>query len=144
MAVAVAEVLVRVRKTPESAEIAERLRRVWIGTGLTARDVAAGMGLSSPESFRQYLKGNIANWTTAVPKLARGLRMPPELLAEKLGVPFDPQAAALLARISRMTPERQDKSLEIYDLVVDLPPHLQDWWLDFAKVALAGLRADLH
>lgn len=145
MALAVAEVLVVTRKTPETAQIAERLHGVWLETGLTARDVALGMGLSSPESFRQYLKGNIVNWSAAVPKLARGLRIEPSVLADRLGVPFDPQAAFLEERIYRMlAPERLDKVGEIFDALVELPPDLQDKGIEMMWISLRGLGADLR
>ena len=145
MAVAVAEVFVSARNSPESAAVAKRLRAVWADTGLTAREVAVGMGLTSPESFRQYLKGNIRDWRQAVPKLARGLRMEPEALADQLGVELDPQAAALADRVYRLlAPERLDKAAEIFDELVELPPDLQDKALEMLRVSIRGLRADLR
>lgn len=144
MAVAIAEVVVPVRRSSETVDIAQRLRLVWLETHLTAREVAVGMGLTSPESFRQYLKGNIVNWPAAVPKLARGLRMEPAELSARLGVEFDPQAAVLEERIYRMlAPERLDKAGEIFDALVALPPELQDKALEMMRVSVQGLRADL-
>lgn len=73
MAVALAEVVLNTRKSPESAEIGERLRALRNERGLTAREVALGMGLGSPESYRQYEKGHIRHWATVIPRLARGV-----------------------------------------------------------------------
>lgn len=145
MAIAIAEVLVSTRKSPESAQIGERLRAVRNERALTAREVAIGMGLTSPESYRQYEKGHIRNWPIAVPKLARGLHIDPAQLADRLGVPFDPAVTDLEDRIYQaLGPERAHLAGRIFDEVVGLPPDLQDKALEMMWFSVRGVGADLR
>lgn len=131
------------RKSPESADVGERLRRVRNERGLTAREVAVGMGLTSPDGYRQYEKGNIVNWPVALLRLARGLRMDAQDLADRLQIPFDPQLAELESRIRpHFEPERADQVEQILRTLATLPPHLQDRWIEMMRVSMLGMRAE--
>lgn len=133
------------RKSVESAETGDRLRAIRNERGYTAREVALGMGLTSPEGYRQYEKGNIKNWSTAIPRLARGLRMDPAELARRLDVSLDPRLMDLEGKIQKVLgPERAPLLDAILDEVAELPPDMQDKALEMMMASARGIRAGLR
>lgn len=147
MAIAVAEVIVPPRRTPEGIVMGEEIEAVRKEGPFTQQQVADRLGMSL-QGYLNYRRGYGKLTRNTLPKWAKALDVPITDLARRLGIDLltdaDPEATALRRELAALMPDAD--AAEIDDMtrrVAKLPAserrQVIDGWRDYLTGRLTRL-----